>query len=150
MPDCMTKVSELRARFPDKDIQVDGGVGPGNIQTCAHAGKGLIQTCLYHLCAPISFDLSVGHIPPPVRTKLIDSGLPQRGYDTADAILAPPGIYFPTHLTDLSPHCCLFQLYADGHPITRGSISFMPFLLLFRMPPSQILTFRVPLICIID
>ncbi|KAB5594238.1 Ribulose-phosphate 3-epimerase [Ceratobasidium theobromae] len=42
MPDCMTKVSELRARFPDKDIQVDGGVGPGNIQTCAHAGSNVI------------------------------------------------------------------------------------------------------------
>lgn len=32
------QVSELRARFPDKDIQVDGGVGPSTIQPCAEAG----------------------------------------------------------------------------------------------------------------
>jgi ribulose-phosphate 3-epimerase len=32
------KVSELRARFPDKDIEVDGGVGPKTIGACADAG----------------------------------------------------------------------------------------------------------------
>lgn len=37
-PECMPKVSELRARFPNKDIEVDGGVGPKNIQQCADAG----------------------------------------------------------------------------------------------------------------
>lgn len=36
---CVPKVAELRARFPDKDIEVDGGVGPKTIDVCAHAGK---------------------------------------------------------------------------------------------------------------
>jgi ribulose-phosphate 3-epimerase len=36
---CVPKVSELRARFPDKDIEVDGGVGPKTIDVCADAGK---------------------------------------------------------------------------------------------------------------
>jgi len=35
---CVPKVSELRARFPDKDIEVDGGVGPKTIDVCADAG----------------------------------------------------------------------------------------------------------------
>jgi len=35
---CVPKVSELRARFPDKDIEVDGGVGPKTIGACADAG----------------------------------------------------------------------------------------------------------------
>lgn len=37
--ECVTKVAELRARFPDKDIEVDGGVGPNTIDQCASAGK---------------------------------------------------------------------------------------------------------------
>ncbi|PPQ62749.1 hypothetical protein CVT24_000443 [Panaeolus cyanescens] len=36
---CVPKVAELRARFPDKDIEVDGGVGPKTIGVCADAGK---------------------------------------------------------------------------------------------------------------
>lgn len=36
---CVPKVSELRARFPEKDIEVDGGVGPKTIGACADAGK---------------------------------------------------------------------------------------------------------------
>ena len=40
---CIPKVSELRARFPDKDIEVDGGVGPKNIDLCAHAGNLICQ-----------------------------------------------------------------------------------------------------------
>jgi ribulose-phosphate 3-epimerase len=36
---CIPKVSELRARFPEKDIEVDGGVGPKNIDVCADAGN---------------------------------------------------------------------------------------------------------------
>lgn len=36
---CLPKVSELRARFPDKDIEVDGGVGPKTIDVCANAGE---------------------------------------------------------------------------------------------------------------
>ena len=35
---CVPKVAELRARFPDKDIEVDGGVGPKTIDVCADAG----------------------------------------------------------------------------------------------------------------
>ncbi|CAE6538230.1 unnamed protein product [Rhizoctonia solani] len=42
MARCMPKVSELRARFPDKDIQVDGGVSTENIATCADAGSNVI------------------------------------------------------------------------------------------------------------
>jgi len=39
---CVPKVSELRARFPDKDIEVDGGVGLGTIGACADAGSNVI------------------------------------------------------------------------------------------------------------
>ncbi|EAU93213.2 ribulose-phosphate 3-epimerase [Coprinopsis cinerea okayama7 len=39
---CVPKVSELRARFPDKDIEVDGGVGPKTIDVCAEAGSNVI------------------------------------------------------------------------------------------------------------
>jgi ribulose-phosphate 3-epimerase len=39
---CVPKVSELRARFPEKDIEVDGGVGPKTIDVCADAGEYLI------------------------------------------------------------------------------------------------------------
>jgi ribulose-phosphate 3-epimerase len=39
MPECLEKVKDLRARFPGKNIQVDGGVGPGNVCQCAQAGE---------------------------------------------------------------------------------------------------------------
>ncbi|CAK5264542.1 unnamed protein product [Mycena citricolor] len=39
---CVPKVAELRARFPEKDIEVDGGVGPSTIDVCAHAGSNVI------------------------------------------------------------------------------------------------------------
>ncbi|THG98549.1 hypothetical protein EW145_g7407 [Phellinidium pouzarii] len=39
---CVPKVSELRARFPDKDIEVDGGVGPTTVGKCADAGSNVI------------------------------------------------------------------------------------------------------------
>lgn len=39
---CVPKVAELRARFPDKDIEVDGGVGPKTIDACAEAGSNVI------------------------------------------------------------------------------------------------------------
>ncbi|KZT05869.1 ribulose-5-phosphate 3-epimerase [Laetiporus sulphureus 93-53] len=39
---CVPKVAELRARFPDKDIEVDGGVGPKTIGVCADAGANVI------------------------------------------------------------------------------------------------------------
>ncbi|TRM66447.1 Ribulose-phosphate 3-epimerase-like protein [Schizophyllum amplum] len=39
---CVPKVSELRARYPEKDIEVDGGVGPKTIDVCANAGSNVI------------------------------------------------------------------------------------------------------------
>ena len=36
---CVPKVFELRKRFPDKHIEVDGGVGPKTIDACADAGE---------------------------------------------------------------------------------------------------------------
>ncbi|KAK0464924.1 ribulose-5-phosphate 3-epimerase [Desarmillaria tabescens] len=39
---CVPKVAELRARFPEKDIEVDGGVGPATVGVCAHAGSNVI------------------------------------------------------------------------------------------------------------
>jgi ribulose-phosphate 3-epimerase len=42
MPECLPKVAELRARFPDKNIQVDGGVGAGNACQCAKAGSNVL------------------------------------------------------------------------------------------------------------
>lgn len=42
MAECMPKVAELRARFPDVDIEVDGGVGPKTIAACANAGANVI------------------------------------------------------------------------------------------------------------
>lgn len=39
---CVPKVSQLRARFPDKDIEVDGGVTPDTVGTCAEAGSNVI------------------------------------------------------------------------------------------------------------
>ncbi|KAG5653586.1 hypothetical protein H0H81_012093 [Sphagnurus paluster] len=39
---CVPKVAELRARFPEKDIEVDGGVGPKTISVCAEAGSNVI------------------------------------------------------------------------------------------------------------
>ncbi|KAF7436707.1 RIBULOSE-phosphate 3-epimerase [Pleurotus ostreatus] len=39
---CLPKVTELRARFPDKDIEVDGGVGPATVDACADAGSNVI------------------------------------------------------------------------------------------------------------
>jgi ribulose-phosphate 3-epimerase len=42
MAECLSKVTELRARFPDKNIQVDGGVGAGNACQCAKAGSNVL------------------------------------------------------------------------------------------------------------
>jgi len=39
---CVPKVAELRARFPEHDIEVDGGVGPATIGSCADAGSNVI------------------------------------------------------------------------------------------------------------
>lgn len=42
MPQMMPKVQELRTRFPDLDIEVDGGVGPATIACVADAGANMI------------------------------------------------------------------------------------------------------------
>ncbi|KAH8120449.1 Ribulose-phosphate 3-epimerase [Phellopilus nigrolimitatus] len=39
---CVPKVAELRERFPEKDIEVDGGVGPTTVGKCADAGSNVI------------------------------------------------------------------------------------------------------------
>ncbi|KAI8903129.1 Ribulose-phosphate 3-epimerase-like protein [Gorgonomyces haynaldii] len=41
-PECLEKVSVLRKRFPNLDIQVDGGVDITNIEQCAKAGANVI------------------------------------------------------------------------------------------------------------
>ncbi|KAH3685012.1 hypothetical protein WICPIJ_004044 [Wickerhamomyces pijperi] len=42
MPDMMPKVEALRAKFPDLDIQVDGGLGKATIPVAAKAGANVI------------------------------------------------------------------------------------------------------------
>ncbi|KAJ1800468.1 RIBULOSE-phosphate 3-epimerase [Coemansia sp. RSA 2399] len=42
MPECMDKVRDLRKRFPDLDIEVDGGLDPENIDVAAKAGANVI------------------------------------------------------------------------------------------------------------
>ncbi|KAJ1472898.1 ribulose-phosphate 3-epimerase [Baffinella frigidus] len=42
MSDMMPKVAEIRAKCPDMDIEVDGGIGPANIDECAKAGANWI------------------------------------------------------------------------------------------------------------
>jgi len=51
---CVPKVSELRTRFPDKDIEVDGGVGPKTIDVCAEAGSNVIVagTAIFNATEP--------------------------------------------------------------------------------------------------
>jgi len=39
---CVPKVAELRSRFPKKDIEVDGGVGPKTVDAVARAGSNVI------------------------------------------------------------------------------------------------------------
>ncbi|KAJ2080371.1 RIBULOSE-phosphate 3-epimerase [Coemansia sp. RSA 988] len=42
MPECMDKVRELRSKFPELDIEVDGGLAPENIEVAAKAGANVI------------------------------------------------------------------------------------------------------------
>ncbi|KAJ4486010.1 Ribulose-phosphate 3-epimerase [Lentinula aciculospora] len=51
---CVPKVAELRARFPEKDIEVDGGVGPKTIDACADAGSNVIVagTAIFNAANP--------------------------------------------------------------------------------------------------
>lgn len=42
MADMMPKIRILREKFPILDIEVDGGVGPSNVDDCAGAGANMI------------------------------------------------------------------------------------------------------------
>ncbi len=42
MRECMSKVEDLRRRYPDTNIQVDGGLGPDTIDEAAGAGANII------------------------------------------------------------------------------------------------------------
>lgn len=42
MPDTMSKVRTLREKYPNLDIEVDGGLGPSTIETAAAAGANCI------------------------------------------------------------------------------------------------------------
>ncbi|KAJ3250766.1 hypothetical protein HK103_003180 [Boothiomyces macroporosus] len=42
MPDCLEKVKVLRSKFPQLDIQVDGGIDVSNIEQVAAAGANVI------------------------------------------------------------------------------------------------------------
>lgn len=42
MGEMMDKVRTLRDKYPAVNIQVDGGIGEGNIQVCAEAGANCI------------------------------------------------------------------------------------------------------------
>ena len=42
MADMMPKVAEIRRRYPEMNIEVDGGLGPGTVDTAAEAGANVI------------------------------------------------------------------------------------------------------------
>ena len=42
MEDCLEKVRILRSKYPQLDIEVDGGVSPANIDKCTVAGANVI------------------------------------------------------------------------------------------------------------
>ena len=42
MADMMPKVKKLRQLYPELDIEVDGGVGPSNIEVVGEAGANMI------------------------------------------------------------------------------------------------------------
>jgi len=42
MADMMTKVETLRKRFPDLDIEVDGGIDVNNVEAVSKAGANII------------------------------------------------------------------------------------------------------------
>jgi ribulose-phosphate 3-epimerase len=42
MSDMMEKVRTIRHQYPELNIQVDGGIGPNNIDQCADAGANMI------------------------------------------------------------------------------------------------------------
>lgn len=51
MSDMMEKVRHLRSHYPELNIEVDGGVGPDNINTCAAVSVRSTNTCImqYHV-----------------------------------------------------------------------------------------------------
>ncbi len=42
MPECLTKVADLRKNYPNLDIQVDGGVKLSNVDECTLSGANVI------------------------------------------------------------------------------------------------------------
>lgn len=88
MRQCVPKVAELRTRFPNKDIQVDGGVGPGTVGCCARAGA----------CLPSSASLSLSRVrcgkrrtdderTPPPGSNVIVAGTALFGADKPDEVI---------------------------------------------------------------
>lgn len=57
MPDMMPKVEALRARFPNLDIQVDGGLGRETVPAAAEAGANVIVagTSCFTAPEPVEF-----------------------------------------------------------------------------------------------
>jgi len=51
MRDMMDKVSYLRERYEELDIEVDGGVGPGNVHYCTEAGANMIVSGTALVCS---------------------------------------------------------------------------------------------------
>ncbi|XP_011209598.1 ribulose-phosphate 3-epimerase [Bactrocera dorsalis] len=52
MANMMPKVERLRTHYPNLDIEVDGGVGPNTIETCAKAGANMIVSGTAVIQAP--------------------------------------------------------------------------------------------------
>jgi len=51
MENMMPKVKELREKYPELDIEVDGGVGPKNVKICAEAGANMIVSGTAVVCS---------------------------------------------------------------------------------------------------
>ncbi|MDA1334542.1 MAG: hypothetical protein O2794_00805 [bacterium] len=52
----LKKIESLRAAFPDKDIEVDGGMRPGVASVCAHAGANYLVAASWLFNGEMSFD----------------------------------------------------------------------------------------------
>lgn len=74
MEECIIKVSQLRARFPQKDIQVDGGVGPKTVKPCAEAGSNVVVAGTAVFGAPQP-GLVIQELKSVVETELSKAGL---------------------------------------------------------------------------
>ncbi|XP_018797889.1 PREDICTED: ribulose-phosphate 3-epimerase [Bactrocera latifrons] len=57
MANMMPKVERLRNHYPNLDIEVDGGVGPNTIETCAKAGANMIVSGTAVIQAPNQRDV---------------------------------------------------------------------------------------------